>query len=197
MAPHIVLEEIGQPFNLELVSTDKGEARSDKFKKLNPKGRVPVLIKGDWMLTEAPAILLHLASENPEFAPKGQEEFSRALEWLNWLSGTVHSVAIRQIWKSEYFTTDPAMHASIQAKGHEHLAEAHALIENRLTGEEWILPSGYTVLDPFLLVFYRWGHRMNLPMRENCPKWTKHAERMLERPAVQRALTTEGISIWK
>jgi len=197
LAPHIVLEEIAEPFDLELVSTDKGEARSDKFRRLNPKGRIPVLFNGDWMLTEAPAILLHLASNNPAFAPEGQEEMSRALEWFNWLSDTVHSVAIRQIWKSEYFSDDPSMFAAIKAKGHEHLAEAHALIEARLTEGEWVLPSGYTVLDPFLLVFYRWGHRMSLSMRETCPKWTKHAEMMLERPAVTRALATEGISIWK
>ncbi|MDC0434336.1 glutathione S-transferase N-terminal domain-containing protein [bacterium] len=83
LAPHIVLEEIGKPFALTLVSTDQGEARTDKFRNLNPKGRIPVLIKGDWMLTEAPAILLHLANDNPMFAPKGQEEVSRALEWFN------------------------------------------------------------------------------------------------------------------
>jgi len=197
LAPHIVLEEIGQPFDLELVVTYKGEARTEKFKKVNPKGRIPVLTKADWMLTESPAILLHLASEKPVFAPKGQEELSRTLEWFNWLSGTVHSVAIRQIWRSEDFTNDPTMLEAIRAKGHEHLAEAHALIESRLTEGEWALASGYTVLDPFLLVFYRWGHRMKLPMRDKCPKWTKHAEMMLRRPAVTRALTTEGISVWK
>ena len=197
LAPHIVLEEIGKPFALTLVSTDQGEARTDKFRNLNPKGRIPVLIKGDWMLTEAPAILLHLANDNPMFAPKGQEEVSRALEWFNWLSGTVHSVAVRQIWKSEYFTCDPDAHEPIREKGYEHLIEAYSLIESRLTEGEWVLNSGYTVLDPFLLVFYRWGHRMKLPMRENCPKWTKHTDLMLDRPAVMRALTSEGISVWE
>lgn len=196
LAPHIALEEIGLPFDLELVSTDKGEARAEKFRKLNPKGRIPVLVEGDWMLTEAPAILLHLASEHSFLAPKGKDEMSLALEWLNWLSGTVHSVAIRQIWKSEYFTADPNTYDAIRTKGREHLAEAHALIESRLVDGEWILASGYTVLDPFLLVFYRWGNRMQLPMREKFPKWTRHAEKMLERPAVARALATEKISIW-
>ena len=197
LAPHIVLEEIGQPFDLELVSTDKGEARSEKFRRLNPKGRIPVLIKGDWMLTEAPAILLHLASDNPTFAPKGQEEMSRALEWFNWLSGTVHSVATRQIWKSEYFAPDPAMHDAIRTKGFEHLAEAHAGIEEGLVEGAWVLKSGYTVLDPYLLVFFRWGNRMKVPMREKYPKWTAHAEMMLKRPAVIRAIKTEDISIWE
>lgn len=196
LAPHIVLEEIGKPFDLELVSTDNGEARSDKFRGINPKGRIPVLIIDNKTLTEAPAILLHLAHDSQVIAPKGQDEMFRALEWFNWLSGTVHSVAIRQIWRTEYFTNDPGAYDSIQAKGYEHLNEAHKLIESRLT-EKWVLGSGYTVLDAFLLVFYRWGHRMKLPMRDNCPKWTRHAEMMMGRPAVVRALTTEGISVWE
>lgn len=197
LAVHIALEEIGQPFDLEKVVTGKGETRTEKFKRLNPKGRLPVLASGDWVLTEAPAIMLHLANEHAAIAPKGQEELSRALEWFNWLSGTVHSVAIRQVWRTESFTNDKSMYEAIQAKGYENLAEAHALIESRLSDGEWALPSGYSVVDPFLLVFYRWGNRMNLPMKEKCPAWTKHAMKMLERPAVMRALTTEGISIWE
>jgi len=197
LAPHILLEEQGKPFRLEWVITDKGEARAPKFHKLNPKGRVPVLVRGEWILTEIPAILMHLSAENPDVAPKGHEELLRSLEWLNWLSGTVHSVAIRQIWRSEYFTNDPATHQAIQAKGFDHLNDAHEMIEKRLLADEWVLGSGYTMLDPYLLVFYRWGNRMNIIMRDKYPKWTKHAEMMLERPAVSRALKTEDISIWE
>ncbi len=197
LAPHIVLEEANKPFHLELVVTDKGEARTNRFRKLNPKGRIPVLIKGTWMLTEAPAILLYLAAENPDLSPNDSEEYVRALEWFNWLSGTVHSIAVRQIWRPEYFSNDPAMHKAIQAKGHEHLVEAYELIESSILAGEWGLQSNFTVLDPYLLVFYRWGNRMKIPMQNMYPKWTKHAEMMLERPAVMRALKSEGISVWE
>ena len=65
LAPHIVLEEIGQPFSLVLVSTDRGETHTPEFLSVNPKGRIPVLVTGNTVLTEAPAILLHLAVVNP------------------------------------------------------------------------------------------------------------------------------------
>jgi glutathione S-transferase len=65
LAPHIVLEEIGLPYSLSLASTSDGTTRSEAFRRLNPKGRVPVLVSGDFVLTEAPAILLHLALSNP------------------------------------------------------------------------------------------------------------------------------------
>jgi glutathione S-transferase len=198
LAVHIVLEEIGNPFRLEPVITDKGETRAPQFRRLNPKGRVPVLTKGDVTWTEAPAILMHLALSNPTrgLAPQGHDELIRTLEWFNWLSGTVHAVAIRQIWRPEYFSDYAAHHEAIIARGHVHLREAHLLIEERLASRIWAMQSGYTVLDPYLLVFYRWGNRMKLPMPTLFPHWTEHAKRALERDAVQRVLAREGISIW-
>lgn len=199
LAVHIVLEEIGKPFELKRISTDSGDAKQPEFRRLNPKGRVPVLLEKDKALTEAPAILMHLANCHPEtgVSPVGDEELFRTLEWFNWLSGTVHSVAVRQIWRPEYFTTDPDAYGSVIAQGKRHLAEAHQQIEARLQSGAWGLGSRYTVLDPYLLVFFRWGNRMRMPMSEQYPVWADHAERMIARDAVHRALATEGISVWK
>jgi glutathione S-transferase len=198
-AVHIALEEIGKPFTLEAILTDKGEARTPAFRRLNPKGRVPVLFEGGVMITEAPAILIHLALTFPEFdlAPKGNEELVRTLEWFNWLSGTVHSVAVRQIWRPEYFTNDPNQRDCIVSKGHEHLDDAYRLIDEKLASNVWAMPSGYTILDPYLLVFYRWGNRMGRSMRTLYPSWTAHAELILKREAVKRALAREEISVWQ
>jgi len=194
-----VLEEIGQPFSLAMISTDRGETRSAEFKKINPRGRVPVLVDGAFSLTEAPAILLHLAQTSPQadLMPTGQDGLVRAIEWFNWLSGTVHAVATRMIWRADSFTADASHTAPIKQKGFEHLASAHALIEERLADKTWVLGDNYSVLDPYLLVFYRWGHRMKIDMRQQYPAWTAHALAMSERAAVKRALATEGISIWE
>jgi glutathione S-transferase len=115
LAPHIVLEEIGLPFTLKLVSTSDGSARQPGHLKLNPKGRVPVLTCKDFVITEAPAILLHLAMSNPQtgLLPSEPDGLARSIEWFNWLSGTVHSIAIRQAWWPETFTADASQHAGI------------------------------------------------------------------------------------
>jgi glutathione S-transferase len=54
----------------------------------------------------------------------------------------------------------------------------------------------YTAVDPYLLVFFRWGNRIGIDMRGGYPQWTAHAERVLQRPAVQRVIKQEGINIW-
>jgi glutathione S-transferase len=84
----------------------------------------------------------------------------------------------------------------IEQKGFEHLAVAHALIEERMAGKTWVIGDRYSVVDPYLLVFYRWGNRMRIDMRQKYPAWTDHAHRMSERAAVKRALATEDVSIW-
>jgi glutathione S-transferase len=199
LAPHIVLEEIGLPYSLSLASTSDGTTRSEAFRRLNPKGRVPVLVSDDFVLTEAPAILLHLALSNSSAGlfPSSSDGLARSVEWFNWLSGTVHSVAIRQVWRPEYFTRDKSQHESIIAMGKENLASAFALIDTRLARSAWGVGTEYSTVDPYLLVFYRWGNRIGFCMRDLYRSWTQHALRVLDRPAVGRALMQEGISVWE
>ncbi len=199
LAPHILLEEVSASYELIPISTDKGEARADAFRELNAKGRVPVLVQNDFVLTEAPAILLHIAASAPAhgFFPHSNVDLVRSIEWSNWLSGTVHAVAVRMIWRPSDFTNDVSDHDRIVSEGHMHLASAFAHIENRMSERDWAVGDGYSIIDPYLLVFYRWGNRMRLNMRDTYPQWTKHALRVLARPAVLRAFAREGISAWE
>jgi glutathione S-transferase len=199
LAPHIVLEEIGLPFLLKHISTSDGSTRTPEYLQMNPKGRVPVLVTGNSVLTEVPAILLYLATSNPDQRllsgiPDG---LVRSIEWFNWLSGTVHSVAIRQVWRPESFTEICTQHDGIVAKGKQNLADAFAHIEFRLAKTDWAVGDQYSIVDPYLLVFYRWGNRIGFDMRARYKSWTTHSLRVIDRPATVRALETEGISVWQ
>ncbi len=199
-APHIVLQEIGTPFELALITHHGVGAGTHKpeFQELNPKGRVPVLTDGTFVLTESAAILIHLASQHQEagLMPAGPDGLVRAVEWFNWLSSAVHAVAVRMVWRADFFSGDPATHPAIVSKGHEHLAHAHALIEERLEGREFAVGNAYSIVDPYLLVYFRWGNRMQLDMAGRFPAWTAHARRLEARRAVQRALAAEHVSLW-
>lgn len=199
-APHIVLQEIGVPFELTLITHhgEGAETHKPAFHKMNPKGRVPVLTDGEFVLTESAAILIHLASQHQEarLMPSGPDGLVRAVEWFNWLSSAVHAVAVRMVWRADFFSDDPATHPAIVSKGHEHLAHAHTLIEQRLTGCDYAVDNAYSIVDPYLLVYFRWGNRMRLDMAGRFPAWSAHARRLEARPAVQRALAAEKISLW-
>lgn len=198
LAAHIVLEELGHPFLLSLVSTADGSTRAPEHLRINPKGRIPVMRIDDKILTELPAILLFLALSNPgaSLAPDSPEGLARCVEWFNWLSGTVHSVAIRQIWRPEDFTTDKTQTDNVIASGKKSLSEAFECVEVRMRDSDWAVGQQYSIVDAFLLVIHYWGSQIEFDMAGRYSAWTNHARRVLRREAVQRALAREEINAW-
>ncbi|MET0746353.1 MAG: glutathione binding-like protein [Microvirga sp.] len=198
-APHIVLEELGKPYSLALMSNGHPETKTGEFRRLNPKGRIPVLTADGFVLTEAPAILLHLGLTHPgaDLVGTDADSIARSVEWFNWLSSSVHAVAVRMIWRPDFFLPEEAAFPPLVETGRSHLASAFALIEEKLKGRTWAMGDRYSVVDPYLLVFYRWGNRMVIDMQDSYPTWTAHARRLESREAVQRAIAQEGISLWQ
>lgn len=197
LAPHILLEELGVSYQLELVSIDEGKTETPEFHAINPKGRVPVLEVNGSILTEAPAILVYLSLSYPEKScmPTDALEHFRCLEWFNWLSGTVHAVAYGQLWRPQQFIDDHAQFAPVSAKGRENVVDAYRYIEKLLGGRTWSVGNSYSCVDPYLLVFYFWGRAIGLNMKNEYPSWSAHAARVLARDAVQRAIKQEGLAV--
>jgi glutathione S-transferase len=204
LAAHIVLEETGLPYERQIVSSRTGETQSEAWLKVNPKGRVPALggVPGhaggqDGILTEVTAIMVYLARLRPEVGllPEDPVPLVRCLEWINWLTGSVHAMSYAQIWRPQRFADDPALHDAISAKGGRNVREQYAYIEHLLSdGRAFaVAGAGYSIADPFLLVFHRWGSRIGLDMAKDYPSWQRVSERVMALPAVQRILAVEGL----
>lgn len=178
-----------------------GSTQTKEYLGINPKGRVPALDIGGEILTEASAIMTYLAQSNPDSALLGSTPISlaRAIEWMNWLSSGVHALPVAQNWRTERFTDDKASYQGIQKKGMENLRSSYQQIEQRLftSKTKWANGDGYSIVDPYLLVFYRWGNRLGLEMKTGYPAWTEHAFSMLDRNAVVTVLNHEEISVWE
>jgi glutathione S-transferase len=207
LAPHIVLEEIGVPYDLDLRSTMGAAGTSaPDYLAINPKGRVPALFGvpgrsggANGLLTEASAILVYLARAHPDHVallPGGPAGEARCIEWLNWLSESVHGMSFAQLWRPQRFVSDPALFPAVVAKGRENLAEQYRYIESILAdGRAWALPDGYSVADAFLLVFWRWGARIGFDMAGQFPAWTLLSAQTVARAAVRRAIEQEGLHL--
>ena len=199
LAPHILLEESGLAYSAELTAIAEGKTRTPEYLAINPKGRVPALVTEEGeVLTEVPAISWYIANSTStiRLLPQDRLAAARCFEWFNWLSGTVHTMAFSQFWRTQRFVTDEKLFPPIKEKGMENILENFAYIESRLAGRNWVVGNAYTAVDAYLLVFFRWGNRIGLDMRAGYPQWTAHAERVLQRPAVQRVLQQEGINVW-
>ena len=192
MASHITLEEAGAQFEAKVISLAKGEQRTPEYLKINPRGKVPALRLYDGsVLTENTAILAYLARRFPDkhLLPTDGAAEARCISMMAWLSNTVHP-AFTHIFRPERFSEEPGAVEGIRAMGKKTYWAALQEIDAQVAGKKWMQGDQFTACDPYALVFYGWGKRVELPMNE-----LKHAtawkDRMLERPAVRRILERE------
>ncbi|HYD36828.1 MAG TPA: glutathione S-transferase N-terminal domain-containing protein [Allosphingosinicella sp.] len=194
LAPHIALEETGAPFEARRVSIADGANKEPDYLAVNPHGFVPALEADGEVIAENLAVMAYIAARHPQAAllpfadPPG---LARAMMRMAFLASSVH-IAYAQLWRPHRFTSDAAAHPAIVEGGRRRIVGQQAEIEAVLSRSRWFAGDAYTLADPYLLVFFRWGNRIGLDM--GYPRWAAHSEAMLARPAVQRALRTEGLA---
>ena len=187
------LEEAGARYEAARLVLAEGDQRTPEYLAIYPRGRVPVLIVDGVRIGENVAILATIANLFPRakllplFDPL---ELGRAYELLAWFASGVH-VSFAQVSRPERYTRDQAAWPALKAGGRENMLAAYAEIEARLAdGRPWLLGEDFSLADPYALVFHRWAERLDIDMAAY-PAYSAHAERLRERPSVQRALGHE------
>ena len=195
IAPHILLEESEAEFEAIRVVLANGENLKPEYLAINPAARVPALDIDGRILTENVAIISYVGHR---FA--GQNllclddltKFARVMEISSFLSSSLH-IAYAQLWRSERFTSDPALGVPLSLAAKPNIERHNAVIEAWLPTDGWIVGDHFTAADAYLLPFYRWGRRIGVDLSA-LPNWTAHTRRVIERPAVQRVLAREGLA---
>jgi glutathione S-transferase len=194
LAIHVLLEEIGKPFELQCVDFVQREQYGPEYVSLNSKSKVPALLRDDGtLLTELPAIAWYLARLNPELKllPANIEGEVRTLEILDYLIATVHMRGFTRIFRPEMFSPTPEDKEKVQETGRQTVAQGFKIIEPTLGGKDYLL-GAFTIADAALFFLEFWAvNRANMTLP---PAIAAHLQRMLARPAVRRALTTEGLA---
>ena len=190
LAAHIVLEEGGKPYETRLVNLAQGEQRTETYLKIHPQGRVPALVLDDGTaVTENTSILPYLGKRFGLW-PKDEAGELKAHSLIGLFAASVHP-AYAHIARPSRYATDTSAHPNLQETGKAAFTDYLRQIDRMLAGREW-LGDGYSVLDPYAFVFYSWGVRRELPMKE-MKSYTAFRDRMMARPAVQRVAADEKI----
>ncbi|MEI6737593.1 MAG: glutathione S-transferase family protein [Pseudomonadota bacterium] len=194
LAPHILLEELGVPYKLELVDRVANAHKTPEYLKLNPAGLIPVLVDGDIVLSETAAICLHLADKHPEanlIPPLQSAERAQCYRWLIYLTNTVQAELMH------YFYPDRlgGEHAEvIQANATARVMLMLDILEAQMvkSGGPFMLGAQYTIADIFLFMMCRWTRNMPNPAR-NRPQLGAFLDMMIQRPAVIRTHQQENL----
>jgi glutathione S-transferase len=194
-ASHIALEEAGIPYDTQKMNLAEGDQKKPDYLRLNPRGRVPTLVVDNQVLTENVGILTYVGGGYPQAGiwPKKTWDQAKLVSTLAWLSNTVHPT-YGQIVRPERYAVDDAAKEDIKAKGKANFQGYLEEIDKLLDGQKWAIANQYTVADGYLLVFYRWANRQKMPVHE-LKNYTAHTQRVMARPAVQRVMADEGITL--
>jgi glutathione S-transferase len=191
---HVLLEEIGKPYEPVLLALREGAQFKPEFTGINPKSKVPTLVRDDGsVLTEFPAIAFWLARTNPDahLLPPDAEGQARALEALDYVVATMHMQGFSRIFRPANFTPNPADEDKVKARGREIFERGFALMDQALAGKEYVV-GPFSIADAALFYTEFWATtRADITLPANV---AAHFARMKIRPAVARTLQQEGIA---
>lgn len=188
LASHIVLHEIGGPFDIEPVDTVAGRTASgNDYRQINPKGYVPALQLDDGqILTEGPAILQYLADGAPKaaLAPTvGTVARARMLEQLTFVSSELHK-AFGPLFRDGSSEAEKSAAREAVARKFDHVEAAFA---NDHTSEET-----FTIADAYLFVVANWANFTGIDLAK-WPRLSAFVARIAARPTTQAAMRVEGL----
>ncbi len=191
---HVLLEELGAPFEAVAVDLRAGEQYKEGFSAVNPKHKVPTLLRDDGsILTEYQAIAWWLAASHPAagLLPSELEGQVRALERMDYIVATIHMQGFGRLFRPSNFTPNAADEDNVRARGQQLVATGFELI-NGLLAEQDYLVNRFSIADTALFYVSFWAAgRMKIALPPRCDA---HYQRMLARPAVQRAMASEGLT---
>ena len=191
---HVLLEEIGKPYEAEAVNLREGAQFKPDFTAVNPKSKVPTLRRDDGtVLTEYPAIAVWLASAFPEakLLPKDADKLAKALEYTDFAVATLHMQGFSRIFRPANFAPNEADHEAVKARGVEIFEKGLGLFDRALAGKDYLLGEFSFADSALFYVSFWWAARLNKTLPPNV---AAHYERMKARPAVQRTLAAEGFA---
>jgi glutathione S-transferase len=190
---------IGKPYETEKLDVSGGATRAPPFMSINPKGKVPTLVRDDGsVLTEFAAIATWLARTNPgkNLMPSDPEIEARAAETLAYVEGSIHGQGYGRLFKPQTFEPQEMVHgtlglgqSAVKLQGRQIIETGFAILDPPLGRHPYAAGDVLTIADFALFYVERWAAPQGISLPINI---AAHFTRMLARPAVHKVRTLWG-----
>lgn len=183
----ILLEEIGAPYEIEIIDLKNRAQLTPEFLSVNPKGKVPALIRDDGsVLTEFQSIALWLAKKFPEANLVGQslEEEVRTLELMDHIVGSVHMRGVTFVIMPMKFMKEKAAQDELQTFGLLEVEKGLKQLSETL-GDRQFLLNKFSIADAALFYLLRFADGMAIEKPANLQSYF---DRLKTRPSIAVAL---------
>ena len=179
------LTEAGAPFEEVEITTSKKQHLTEEYRRINPRQQVPsLMLPNGSIMTEGPAILLHIADAHPEIrlAPtpgtSGRAQHDR---WLIFFAVNVYEGELRKMF-GERYTTDTSAKQSVEAAAKTYVNRHYSIFEEALGGGPCFFGDDLSVLDIYVWMLSNWQDSAWL--EANCPKIVRLANTVKVRPKI-------------
>ena len=188
------LQELGVGFEAITVNLVAGEHRRPEFLKVNPAGKLPVLVDGDLVLTESVAIVLYLAEKYPEkgLLPTDLTERAQVNRWLLFAATELEQPLWRISRHTALYPEDKRLPGDV-ALARQEFKEMAAVLEKHLQGRQFVVGDRATVADFVMAYTLDWGGEAQL--LDGFPVLRGYMERMYARPKAPQRIAEAFRSI--
>jgi glutathione S-transferase len=175
------LQELGVDFEPIRVNLLAGENRRPEFLKINPAGKIPVLVDGDLVLTESVAIVLYLAEKysHKGLLPAGVNERAQVNRWLLFAATELEQPLWRISRHTALYPEERRLPGDVILASGE-FKEMASVLENHMQGRQFVAGDKVSVADLVMAYTLDWGNEDKL--LDGCPQLLAYMERMYARP---------------
>ena len=192
-ADHIALQWTGQPFEVEVVTQQ--QIKEPDFLAMNPAGAVPVIVDGDFVLTQNAAIMGYIADSYPQAGLAGDgsaRQRAEATRWLAFCNSDLHP-SFTPLFAPGLFVHDSAQYDDIRELARQRVRRHYETANKRL-GETGNWLAGFrSFADPYFYITLRWAGRAGVDL-SGYAHIAAFRQRMEADAGVQAALKAEGLA---
>jgi glutathione S-transferase len=176
-----MLEELGQPYRTEILGF-AASMKDPAYLAINPMGKVPAIVHGDTVVTEAAAICAYLADAFPEAGlapPPGDPRRGAYYRWMFFAAGPLEAALSN---KALGFEAPPDRKRMM---GYGSIEDSVNTLEYAVSQSEYIAGDRFTAADVYVGAQIGWG--MMFGTLEKRPAFEAYWNRISARPAAIRA----------
>ena len=176
------LQELGVDFAPVRVNLLAGEHQRPEFLKINPTGKIPVLIDGDVVLTESVAIVLYLAEKYSDkgLIPTDLKERAQVNRWLLFAATELEQPLWRIARHTTFYPEEQRLPGDVILASQEFKTMA-SVLEEHMQRRQFVMGDSVTVADFVMAYTLDWANENQL--LDGCPQLLAYMKRMYARPS--------------
>jgi glutathione S-transferase len=152
----LIFAELGTPHDRKVVDL-KGD--KSELLKVNPNGKVPVIVHDGVAIAESAAITMYLGEQfgvEKKLWPAAGPKRGQAMMWVTWTNVTLGDAVYRRgrasgQWGPDFPKDDHAMTVATKDIGH-----LLGILDKQLEGKHYVLGADYSLVDAHMTSFLDW-----------------------------------------